>query len=316
VSETEATAASYGYALRDRCPCCGAPASSTAVKVASNPPAEALSPELHGRFLSGYSSDRLFFTYVKCVECGAAYCPVYYSKSQLDRLYGRLAENMSEAPIEARLKTQAWYAGLLMSQSRRSGEFLEIGADNGSFAQHCANTGSFDRFWLYEPNLEAHEAARTRLRGRSFEIRTRSFAAADLRPGSVSTGAMIHVLDHLLDPLRALQDIRDVLEPDGVLLVVTHDASSFLARTLGRRWPPYTLQHPHLFTPTALDALIKRSGLSTITIEKTVNYFPLWYLARAGCAVLGIPQQILPVKNGPLIGLRLGNIAAVARRPR
>src|SRR5262245_57424167 len=45
-------------------PCCGAPAADAARRVASSPPAETLSPDRHGAFLSGYTHARVFFTYL------------------------------------------------------------------------------------------------------------------------------------------------------------------------------------------------------------------------------------------------------------
>jgi hypothetical protein len=304
----------HGYVARESCPCCAAPRSDAIPRAESQPPAEALSPDAHGKFLSGYSPGRLFFTYVECRNCGAVYCPVYYSQEQLDHLYARQAENMSDAPLAARLKTQAGYALLLMAHNRRATQFLEIGADTGSFAYACANQASFKQFSLYEPNLEVHQAIAGRLQGRNVAIRTTPFKSADLGPSSVSTAAAIHVLDHLLDPLRALQDIRAVLEPEGVVLLVTHDASSFLARALGRRWPPFTLQHPHLFTPRSLASILRRAQLEPLEMTKAVNHFPVFYLARAACAVFGLSKRLVPSLDGPLIGIRLGNIAVVARR--
>jgi len=267
-----------------------------------------MSAEAHGSFVSGYRARRLFFTYVACPQCGAAYCPLYYSQAQLDRLYSRQAENMSEAPLAARLRTQEGYARLLLEHAPRGGDYLEIGADNGSFAARC---DGFRRYWLHEPNAEVHRAIAERLQGRDFEIRER-FEPAALAAGSISTAVMIHVLDHLLDPLAMLRAIGAALEPGGVLLVVTHDASSLLARALGRRWPPYALQHPQLYTPGALKALLARSGFETRRVEKTLNYFPAFFLARAGLDVLGLPRLIPASLQGPLVGLRLGNIAALA----
>ena len=273
-----------------------------------------MSADEHGRFLSGYSAHRVFFTYLECAACSALYCPVYYNQDQLSRLYAHQDENMAEAPFEARRRTQEDYASLLMRHSRGSGDFLEIGADIGLFADACARTGRFDRFHLYEPNLEVHSELARRFAGRSAELRSTLFAPSDVPAASISTAAMIHVLDHLLDPAAALRQLRAVLEPGGVLLIVTHDTRSLMARALGRRWPPFTLQHPHLFSPLSMRRLLESAGLECISIEKTVNYFPVTYLARAGLSVLGLPPGLLPSWNKPLAGLRLGNIGAIARR--
>src|SRR5262245_46748855 len=72
------------YLRVESCPCCGSPAAKAKCHIASSPPAETLSPERHGKFLSGYSSGRVFFTYFKCLDCSALFCPTYYRQSQLD----------------------------------------------------------------------------------------------------------------------------------------------------------------------------------------------------------------------------------------
>jgi SAM-dependent methyltransferase len=274
-----------------------------------------LSEDEHGRFLSGYTANRVFFTYFACPDCATLYCPVYYNERQLGRLYAHQDENMAEAPLEARRRTQEGYARILMPLSRGAGGYLEIGCDIGLFAEACAEKGRFDRFDLYEPNVEVHGELTRRFQGRRHHIRATPFSASDLPEGSVSTAAMIHVLDHLLDPVAALRDIGEVLEPGGVILIVTHDADSLLARVLGRRWPPFTLQHPHLFSPRSMRRVTAAAGLECIKIKKTVNFFPAAYLARAGLSLFGLSPELLPAWTAPLVGVRLGNIAAVARRP-
>ena len=127
---------------------------------------------------------------------------------------------------------------------------------------------------------------------------------------------MIHVLDHLLQPKDFLQEIKASLEPGGVVLIVTHDCGSTLARVLGRRWPPYTLQHPQLFSQRSIATLLRASGLEVVESVKTTNYFPLPFLMRAGLTVLGLPERLVPEGTAPLLGLKLGNIGTIARKPK
>src|SRR5687768_17545740 len=108
-----------------------------------------MSMDEHGRFLSGYSAQRVFFTYHRCPSCGLLFCPVYYSPGQLQHLYGHQDENMFEVPMSARMRTQARYAKLASPASLPDGDFLELGSDIGLFAQLCAAQGRFGHFWLY-----------------------------------------------------------------------------------------------------------------------------------------------------------------------
>jgi Methyltransferase domain len=304
------------YLQVEFCPCCDAPAAEAERRVASSPPAEAVSADRHGAFLSGYTQARVFFTYFECSECGALFCRSYYRQSQLDGLYGRQAENMVSVPMAARKRTQENYVRLLRRHSRMAGNFLEIGPDIGLFASCFANGASFNHFWLYEPNREVHQSLADNFRGLSFTINSDIFRASHVPAQSVSTAVMIHVLDHLLQPKEFLREVKASLEPGGVVLIVTHDCASVLARVLGRRWPPYTLQHPQLFSQRSLATLLQASGFEVIETVKTTNYFPLPFLMRAALTVFGLPERLVPAGDAPLVGLKLGNIGTVARKPR
>src|SRR5262249_26604779 len=229
--------------------------------------------------------------------------------------YGRHAETMASVPLAARKRTKENYARLLRRHSRMAGNFLEIGPDIGLFASSFGRAGSFDHFWLYEPNRDVHQSLADNFRGLSFTINSGIFRVSDVPAQSLSTAVMIHVLDHLLQPKEFLREVRASLEPGGVVLIVTHDCASVLARALGRRWPPYTLQHPQLFSERSLAALLQASGFDVVETVKTTNYFPLPFLMRAALTVFGLPEGFAPAGEKPLLGLKLSNLGTIARKP-
>jgi hypothetical protein len=308
-----ASAGDGAYFHRAACPCCGASAERSAKAVASHPSAEELRPEEHTNFVSGYSARRVFFSYHRCGECDALYCPVFYTEKQLGSLYGRQAENMADVPMHARVRTQHGYAELLMRHSRGDRGFLEIGADVGLFAERCAKLGRFEQFWLYEPNLSVHADLARRLAGHQYKIHSAMWPTSDLPRESCSSAALIHVLDHLLDPIEFLGKIRDALDDGGTVLVVTHNTGSLLARALGRRFPPFALQHPQLYSPASITRLFERAGYDIVRIADAVNYFPVMHLVRGGLSVLGLPS-FAPHLQGPTVPIRLGNMAVIARK--
>ncbi|MEQ8345860.1 MAG: class I SAM-dependent methyltransferase [Sneathiellaceae bacterium] len=305
----------FGWLHRSACPFCGAPAAQARPAVRSDPPAETLSPEAHGRFLSGYGSGRVFFSYHRCASCGGLFCPVYYTEAQLQRLYGRQQENMAEVPLPARVATQRHYAELLAQAARPEGDYLELGADIGLFAEACAGRFALSRMHLIEPNLLVHDELRRRLSGRDLDLATGSIAELGLPPGGLGLAVMIHVADHVLEPAALFAQLHALLRPGGVLFLVVHNVDSTLARVLGRRFPPFTLQHPQLYGPSSLSALLQRSGFEVLRIARTKNHFPVMHLVRAGLQVAGL-GALAPGFDLPWTpGLRLGNIAAIARRP-
>jgi 2-polyprenyl-3-methyl-5-hydroxy-6-metoxy-1,4-benzoquinol methylase len=258
-------------------------------------------------------SQRVFFSYFRCGNCGALYCQTFYAQDQLESLYNRQTENMAEVPLEARQRTQIRYARLLMKYSTRTRGFLEIGPDIGLLAEQCARIGDFDKLWLYEPNYTVHSELATRLKTHPHIILPTMSPTSDLAHESVSTAAMIHVLDHLLDPRLFLAELRDKLTENGVVLIVTHNTASLLARLFGKRWPPFALQHPQLYSPKSITRLLERAGFSIVEIAPAVNYFPIMHLLRAGFAILGA-QKIMPQTQGAIIPIKLGNMAVIARK--
>jgi hypothetical protein len=301
----------HGYVQRPRCPCCDADAARAKKAVSSEPAAESLPPEALGRFLSGFDARRVFFSYYRCPDCDLLYCPTHLAPAQLDALYRDQPENMEDAPLAARLETQRDYFGLLRSRSPMTAGYLELGADIGLFVQQCVAEGRFDHYWLFEPNEAVHDALRRRLAGRPYTLR-RFFEAGDVPAGEVSTAVMIHVLDHVLDPVELLRSVATTLEPGGVLFVVTHDAGSLLQRLLRRRWPPYTLQHPQLFDHRSLRHLMQRCGFERVELTRTHNYFPASFLIGAALSVCGVSARLLPRWELPTLRLRLGNVATIA----
>jgi hypothetical protein len=302
------------FEKRDHCPSCNAETADAVPAVASRPPAESLTSSQLGPFLSGYTLHRVFFTYHRCGRCNTLYCPMYFNEEHLSRLYRNQPENMAEAPFEARAKTQEHYFQILQRYSRMRGGYLELGTDLGVFVDLCVRAGGFDHYWLYEPNEAVHGALATQLGGQPYTLR-RFYAPGDVPEGSVSTAVMIHVLDHVLNPGQLLRAILKTLEPGGVLFMVTHDAESVLARTFGRRWPPYTLQHPQLFGRRSIRRLMDDVGFNGVEVVKTLNHFPLSHLAKALCSVFGLRAGFIPDLTSPMLGIRLGNIATIARRP-
>ena len=218
-------------------------------------------------------------------------------------------------PRLAREATQKAYFEILRRHAPLEGEYLEIGPDIGLFAGICADHGCFTRFHLFEPNREVHPAMAARLAGHDVNISAAPYHAGLLPKAGISTAILVHVLDHLVDPADLLASIHDDLAPRGIVMIVTHDQSSLLARLLGRRWPPFAMAHPQLFSPPSIRRLLERCGFTVVASRKTVNYFPLTYLVRSAFTVLGL-ERLAPRFDHPFtVTIRLGNIATIARRP-
>ncbi|HEV2786323.1 MAG TPA: methyltransferase domain-containing protein, partial [Solirubrobacteraceae bacterium] len=109
------------------------------------------------------------------------------------------------------------------------------------------------------------------------------------------------VLEHLGDPVEAIDGCCDLLADGGVLCVVTPDPSSLTARLAGRRWWGYLPAHRCLLPRRTVLELLASRGLVVSTDVPLVRSF------TAGRWVAGLAERA-----GPLAG-PLGRLAARER---
>jgi hypothetical protein len=308
-------AASVGEATQygtRRCPACGTPARGAQREIVSAVPAETLAfPALSEQWY-GFFKEKSLFSYHRCRQCGLLFAPTYFTNAQLEQLYESMPANMAEVSHDALARTQFGYFRKLQKVRALEGQFLEIGPDVGLFAGFCVENGNFERLYMFEPNLGAHDALRKTLEGSRFEISTELLGLSNVPDGQVTVAAMIHVLDHILDPVEFLKRLKAKLRPGATLLIVTHDERSMLAKILRNRWPAYCLQHPHLFNYDSMRALLGAAGFDTVDLVKSTNYFPVTFLVKHAIFALGLGKPNLPLWPQFQLPLRLGNFITFA----
>ncbi len=301
-----------GYGSRT-CPSCAADSCASRAAVASEPAAEVQPFEDLQQQWYGFFKKNSFFTYNRCSACGMLYSPHYFTESQLARLYASMPPNMVEVSDGALERTQLGYFRELQKFSKLEGEFLEIGPDVGMFAEACVRYGRFTKFWMFEPNADAHAELRRRIGGAELYVSTHLLDLSDVPAAGIDAVAMIHVLDHILDPVGFLAELRPKLKPGATLLIVTHDESSLLARLTRSRFPAYCLQHPHLFNPQSMRALLAKAGYGVAETKRSVNQFPVTFLIKHAVFALGLGKIRLPKLLWLRVPLRLGNFITIAR---
>jgi hypothetical protein len=298
--------------LRRNCPCCGnAPPAQPEVRTAITADTlgfDELTPQWNGFFKEGKS----IFSYVRCTGCGLLYAPVFFDNEQLGRLYAQMPPNMDEVPLPALRATQRGYFEALKRHSALKGGFIEVGPDVGLFTENCVREGQFDEYWLLEPNRAVEGALREVVNGRKHHIVHDMFGFKDIPEKAASAAVMIHVLDHLLDPVETLRQIRRTLTPGSTLVIVTHDESSLLRQVIGSRWPAFCLQHPQIYNPKSIRKLMDAAGFEVKEVSKTVNHFEVKFLLKHLLWALGFKPKKVPSFANAVVGLKLGNMLTVA----
>jgi hypothetical protein len=219
---------------------------------------------------------------------------------------------MEVVPKDQLRRTQRGYFDILKSRVRMENGYMELGPDVGLFTQWCVREGAFDAYWLFEPNEAVLPALDAAMNGTVYRVVHDMGDFSSVPDRSVGAGVMIHVLDHMLRPLESLKEIRRKLVPGGKLLIVTHNEASLLRYVSGRRWPPFCLQHPQIFSPASIRALLREAGFGDIVVAPTKNYFPVQFLVLQMLWIFGIRARSAPSFGGWSLGLKLGNMATIA----
>jgi 2-polyprenyl-3-methyl-5-hydroxy-6-metoxy-1,4-benzoquinol methylase len=144
-----------------------------------------------------------------------------------------------------------------------AGTLLDVGCGDGTYLQTMRYLGWEVRG--LEPDPKAVSVARSR----GLEVIQGS--VEDLREHDAFDAiTMSHVIEHVIDPSRTLQALRDALTPGGTLLVITPNGASLGHRRFGASWyhldPP---RHLHLFNAQNLVACAARTGLEVVRWHTT-----------------------------------------------
>lgn len=86
--------------------------------------------------------------------------------------------------------------------------------------------------------------------------------APQVEAGSFDAAVMTHVLEHCLDPLRALRNVAALLAPGGLLFVEVPNNDAIVAERSGTCWFYFDAgRHVNFFTLDSLSAMVWRVGL-------------------------------------------------------
>jgi SAM-dependent methyltransferase len=192
-----------------------------------------------------------------CIHCGTVHQPGLPTGAELAELYRDMSDELYLSEEEGRRAT----ARRLVELIRRhvpAGALLDVGCGHGLLLDEARRSG------YAVAGLELSESARayaTDVLGLDVRDETIEQFAADQPEGSFQAIVLADVIEHLEDPLGALDACERLLAPGGALCVITPDPSSAAARLAGPRWWGYIPAHTYLFPRQTLRELLESRGL-------------------------------------------------------
>jgi hypothetical protein len=297
---------------KSNCPICGKDTPSNRPVVSSRIAAENSSWDQVSDLFIGFRKGQLFFSYYRCKNCETLYCPWFFSAKQLENLYRNMPDNLIGQELFGPKKTQNGYATWVNERVRTVSHYLEIGADIGLLAEAFDQTQTFKSVNLIEPNHSVQTKLLSSIRNCETVNVSDYIESADVN--NIDLTVAVHVLDHAKEPMSMLNEVLRRTIKDGFIMIVVHDEKSLLRKILRKKWPPFCLQHPVLFNISTLSEALNLSGWDLVDYSKTTNHYLVKDFFKLMFSVFGIPERFVKWIPTLSIGIRTGNIIALAQK--
>ena len=215
-------------------------------------------------------SDRLFattseeFTVVRCLDCGLMRLDPQPAAEKLHRYYPdrywftpdkTAAGRLEEAYRRVVLRDHVHFVDRAMRSTAAQGPLLDVGCGGGLFLRLMRRRG------FRAMGLDFSAAAAAVAWKQGVPAVCALLEKAPFRPGTLAGLTMFHVIEHLSDPRAYLMAARQLLAPDGRLIVQAPNAACWQFRLLGRAWNGMDVpRHLFDFSAADLEKLIQSCG--------------------------------------------------------
>lgn len=207
------------------------------------------------------------FAIVQCTACSFQFTNPRPDAASIGRYYesdAYVSHNSAAAGLInraykiARFFTMRRKVALLNKLVPRKGKVLDYGCGTGHFLAACRASG-----WQVsgvEPNARAREEASRRV---GKPIGTESLVS--FGAGTFDVITLWHVLEHIHLLNDTLQQLIQLLKPDGVLVIAVPNVNSFDAQHYGSDWAAYDVpRHLYHFSSKTLTKLLRKHKMQVL----------------------------------------------------
>lgn len=215
------------------------------------------------------------FKYVQCSDCSSLYLSprppaemydMYYRKAESVKFwdthfYKKTAEARRQKIYQPRAAIVAEWAKRFGVKSGDNSLFVDIGSGYGLFLEEIKYLNLFDRIKGIEPSPNLAQKCRKR----GFKVLQKYLENLAGKKLDASFATAVEVLEHVVDPLTFLDSARQILRPEGLIMLTTLTVSGFDIQALWENsksvYPPH---HINMLSVDGLHRLVERSGMELI----------------------------------------------------
>ena len=195
-----------------------------------------------------------------CPQPGPEELPAYYPPSYWFEPARSEADRLEELYRRFVLRDHVRFVKRALAASGESGLVLDVGCGGGLFLGMLAQAG------IKVAGLDfSLDAASLAWRRQGVPAVCASLAHAPFAAGSCAVVTMFHVLEHLYDPFTYVESARELLRPNGRLVIQAPNAASWQFLMLGENWSGLDIpRHLLTFRVSDLEVLLDRCGFEPV----------------------------------------------------
>jgi SAM-dependent methyltransferase len=263
---------------------------------------------------------------VVCDACDLAQLEELPSPEEIEALYsdGYFEGVGSDAGYEEYANQEKEYLATFDDDVNRirdfitQGSVLDIGCGYGYFVRQALAAG-FDAYGVdLSPDgireAEKHAPGRV-FRGTLDDVE----ALADRRFDVIFAS---HLIEHIPEPRPFVEALAERLNEGGIVMFVTPNIESWLARVSGRRWVSFKIpEHVAYYTPTTIGHLLEGAGLEVVAIDSAYQYYRLPFLMSKIRELVDPVGRLVPGfehwagMRDRMLRVTSGSLRVIARRP-
>lgn len=218
------------------------------------------------------TTDRKLFiknggTYVKCSACGMIYLNPGFKDDDLRKYY----ENNTAVQATAHENESEFYRSIYakglnsIERFTKTGPILDIGCSSGFFLNIAKESG----WQTYGIELNRSEFLIARERGH--KVWNLPIEEISLKTKLIAI-TMWDVLEHIKLGGQYLENLKNLLNDDGVVFMQIPSAASLTARVLQARCNMFDgIEHVNLYTPKTISLLCEKAGYQILHIETVID---------------------------------------------
>ena len=193
-------------------------------------------------------------------------------KAYLNRKYSYYLDEGTSAVLLGWLaylmpwRRSEWDISVMFLPRIQGGRLLEVGSGAGHLLHELLQLG-----WEVE-GIDVDGAAVENARAKGLKASLGTLENLHFPDNHFDAVCMSHVIEHVHDPARLLQECHRILKPGGRLSLITPNAQSLCHRMFGSSWfalePP---RHLHIFTRSTMQRILSEAGFNAANVFTTIR---------------------------------------------